>query len=94
MAGVAYYKPRLYLLLVWNIECLPKAATLQREIMERKDYNLRVVVFNWNDEPINFASYGITGGNVVTSSQAMCSVSRDTTLPSWSEYENRNLSPR
>lgn len=94
MAGVAYYKPNLYLLLVWNIACLSEAAILQREIMERKDYNLRVVVFNWNDEPINFASYAITGGNCVSSSQSMCSISRDTSLPSWKEYENRDLSPR
>lgn len=88
MAGVAYYSPDLYLLLIWDVSCLGEVSKIQQEALNMNKI-LRVVIFNWYDRDIGVGDY-----NIIPSSQCLRSVSFDSTLPAWCSYVERELSPR
>lgn len=88
---------KVHLLLVWDVSYLGIAREMCARFEARVPVRipLRIIVFNWNDALVDFTEYSIEGGNLVSASQCMRSIPFDlSSIPSWTVYQERKISPR
>lgn len=90
-ACIIRYEPSLYLYVVWDEECLFNIAAAQENLSE---YNIRVAVINWDNHPIDFAKWGLKGGNIISKRQIATSIKHESGITSWDLYQKRCITPR